>query len=89
MPHIADHPMSPACLHYPQAGRFSVTDMTQPPDALLRFLLPAAGVRGVAVRLDETWQAMASRAVSSDEQAAASVAASKTADRRAVMIRLR
>ncbi len=54
--------MSPACLHYPQAGRFSVTDMTQSPDALLRFLLPAAGVRGVAVRLDETWQAMASRA---------------------------
>jgi molecular chaperone Hsp33 len=36
--------------------------MTQPHDALLRFLLPAAGVRGVAVRLDETWQAMASRA---------------------------
>ena len=54
--------MNPACLHYPQAGRFSVTDMTQTPDALLRFLLPAAGVRGVAVRLDETWQAMASRA---------------------------
>lgn len=36
--------------------------MTQTPDALLRFLLPAAGVRGVAVHLDETWQAMASRA---------------------------
>ncbi len=35
--------------------------MPQTPDALLRFLLPAAGVRGVAVRLDETWQAMASR----------------------------
>lgn len=36
--------------------------MPQTPDALLRFLLPAAGVRGVAVRLDETWQVMASRA---------------------------
>jgi molecular chaperone Hsp33 len=36
--------------------------MTHTHDALLRFLLPAAGVRGVAVRLDETWQAMASRA---------------------------
>lgn len=36
--------------------------MTQTHDALLRFLLPAAGVRGVTVRLDETWQAMASRA---------------------------
>jgi molecular chaperone Hsp33 len=36
--------------------------MTQTHDVLLRFLLPAAGVRGVAVRLDETWQAMASRA---------------------------
>lgn len=36
--------------------------MTQTHDALLRFLLPAAGVRGVAARLDETWQAMASRA---------------------------
>jgi molecular chaperone Hsp33 len=36
--------------------------MTQTQDVLLRFLLPAAGVRGVAVRLDETWQAMASRA---------------------------
>lgn len=31
-------------------------------DHLLRFLLPAAGVRGVAVRLDDTWQAIASRA---------------------------
>ena len=36
--------------------------MTQTHDALLRFLLPAAGVRGVAVRLDETWRTMASRA---------------------------
>ncbi len=32
-------------------------------DALVRFLLPAAGVRGVAVRLDATWQAIAERAV--------------------------
>ncbi|GAB1406314.1 Hsp33 family molecular chaperone HslO [Thermomonas brevis] len=31
-------------------------------DTLLRFLLPDAGVRGVAVRLDDTWQAIASRA---------------------------
>ncbi|KRA53466.1 heat-shock protein Hsp33 [Pseudoxanthomonas sp. Root65] len=31
-------------------------------DTLTRFLLPAAGVRGVAVRLDDTWQAVASRA---------------------------
>lgn len=31
-------------------------------DLQLRFLLPAAGVRGVAVRLDQTWQAMAARA---------------------------
>ena len=31
-------------------------------DHLLRFLLPAAGVRGVVVRLDDTWQAIASRA---------------------------
>jgi molecular chaperone Hsp33 len=31
-------------------------------DLLLRFLLPDAGVRGVAVRLDDTWQAMAERA---------------------------
>lgn len=36
--------------------------MTQTHDVLLRFLLPAAGVRGVAVRLDETWRTMASRA---------------------------
>jgi molecular chaperone Hsp33 len=36
--------------------------MTQTRDIQLRFLLPAAGVRGVAVRLDETWQAMATRA---------------------------
>lgn len=36
---------------------------TPPPtDALLRFLLPAAGVRGVAVRLDDTWRTIASRA---------------------------
>ena len=31
-------------------------------DALLRFLLPAAGVRGVAVRLHDTWQTIANRA---------------------------
>lgn len=31
-------------------------------DTLTRFLLPAAGVRGVAVRLDETWQTVAGRA---------------------------
>ena len=30
-------------------------------DTLTRFLLPAAGVRGVAVRLDETWQTVAGR----------------------------
>ena len=30
-------------------------------DALTRFLLPAAGVRGVAVRLDETWRTVAGR----------------------------
>jgi molecular chaperone Hsp33 len=29
------------------------------PDLLLRFLLPSAGVRGVAVRLDDTWRAIA------------------------------
>ena len=32
-------------------------------DLQLRFLLPTAGVRGVAVSLDQTWQAMAERAV--------------------------
>lgn len=31
-------------------------------DALTRFLLPAAGVRGVAVRLEDTWQTVAGRA---------------------------
>lgn len=31
-------------------------------DTLTRFLLPAAGVRGVAVRLDDTWQTVAGRA---------------------------
>ena len=36
--------------------------MTQSHDTLLRFLLPAAGVRGVAVSLDAAWQAIASRA---------------------------
>jgi len=36
--------------------------MTQSHDTLLRFLLPSAGVRGVTVRLDDTWQAMAERA---------------------------
>ena len=36
--------------------------MTQTHDVLIRFLLPAAGVRGVAVRLDETWHTMALRA---------------------------
>ncbi len=36
--------------------------MTQTHDTLLRFLLPTAGVRGVAVRLDQTWQTMAARA---------------------------
>ena len=32
------------------------------PDTLTRFLLPAAGVRGVAVRLDAAWDAVAGRA---------------------------
>lgn len=36
--------------------------MTQAHDTQLRFLLPTAGVRGVAVHLDETWQAIANRA---------------------------
>lgn len=36
--------------------------MTRTPDAQLRFLLPAAGVRGVAVHLDETWRSIAARA---------------------------
>lgn len=36
--------------------------MTQSRDVLLRFLLPNAGVRGVAVHLDESWQAIAARA---------------------------
>ncbi|MEL1263594.1 Hsp33 family molecular chaperone HslO [Pseudoxanthomonas putridarboris] len=31
-------------------------------DTLTRFLLPAAGVRGVGVRLDETWRTVAGRA---------------------------
>ncbi|QIL19991.1 Hsp33 family molecular chaperone HslO [Thermomonas sp. HDW16] len=37
--------------------------MTQTHDTQLRFLLPTAGVRGVAVRLDDTWQTMAARAL--------------------------
>ncbi len=36
--------------------------MTQSSDTQLRFLLPAAGVRGVAVRLDATWRSIAERA---------------------------
>lgn len=35
--------------------------MTQTHDTQLRFLLPTAGVRGVAVHLDDTWQTMAAR----------------------------
>ena len=35
--------------------------MTQTHDTLLRFLLPTAGVRGVAVHLDDTWRTIASR----------------------------
>ena len=43
------------------------TDMTQTPDTpsqdlQLRFLLPDAGVRGVAVHLEDTWTTMAGRA---------------------------
>ena len=36
--------------------------MSMIPDAQLRFLLPAAGVRGVAVHLGETWRSIAARA---------------------------
>lgn len=36
--------------------------MTQSHDLLLRFLLPTAGVRGVAVRLDDSWRKMRERA---------------------------
>ena len=35
--------------------------MPQTQDTLLRFLLPDAGVRGVAVHLDAAWQAIAGR----------------------------
>ena len=35
--------------------------MTQAHDTQLRFLFPIAGVRGVAVHLDDTWQTMAAR----------------------------
>ena len=35
--------------------------MTQSHDIQLRFLLPTAGVRGVAVHLDDTWRTMAAR----------------------------
>ncbi|MFS8137931.1 MAG: Hsp33 family molecular chaperone HslO, partial [Thermomonas sp.] len=34
-----------------------------PHDLQLRFLLPAAGVRGVVVQLQDTWQAISQRAV--------------------------
>ena len=37
-------------------------DMTKAHDTLLRFLLPAAGVRGVVVHLDDSWQSIAARA---------------------------
>lgn len=36
--------------------------MTQDQDSLLRFLLPGAGVRGVLVHLDDTWQQIRARA---------------------------
>lgn len=36
--------------------------MSRIPDAQLRFLLPAAGVRGVAVHLEDTWRTIAARA---------------------------
>ncbi len=36
--------------------------MTQAHDQQLRFVLPTAGVRGIAVRLQETWRHMAERA---------------------------
>ena len=41
-----------------------MSDSQQAPqtDLQLRFLLPAAGVRGVAVHLGQTWQAIAERA---------------------------
>lgn len=35
--------------------------MSSSDDTLLRFLLPSAGVRGVAVRLDASWQTLAER----------------------------
>nr|WP_246109204.1 Hsp33 family molecular chaperone HslO [Vulcaniibacterium gelatinicum] len=40
-----------------------MTDVSMPgADRLLRFLLPAAGVRGVYVRLDDTWRQIRARA---------------------------
>jgi redox-regulated HSP33 family molecular chaperone len=36
--------------------------MTAQPDSLIRFLLPDAGVRGVHVRLQATWQEILSHA---------------------------
>ncbi|AWH54341.1 heat-shock protein Hsp33 [Stenotrophomonas sp. ESTM1D_MKCIP4_1] len=44
--------------------------MTAQPDSLIRFLLPDAGVRGVHVQLQATWQEILSHAVYPDNAAA-------------------
>lgn len=61
---ISIHDSLPTCqsAHYPRAASLPVSIMSRIPDAQLRFLLPAAGVRGVAVHLDETWRSIAERA---------------------------
>lgn len=46
--------------HYPVPAPQG-TAMAAPHDSLLRFILPDAGVRGVAVRLGPAWQAIAQR----------------------------
>src|SRR5690606_40119039 len=65
-PYRPSSPSTRSPVHAPRcilAGRAaSGIDMTHDHDLLLRFLLPTAGVRGVAVRLEATWQAMAARA---------------------------
>ncbi len=43
--------------------------MTANPDSLIRFLLPDAGVRGVHVRLQATWQEILSHAAYPDTAA--------------------
>lgn len=64
-------PMSPSDRHSPESA--AAPEAGSPHDRLTRFLIDGAGVRGVLVRLEDTWKDIRSCAIDASRQAPAAV----------------